>query len=86
MPPSSRDAYARGNLKINSDNVAWAAENNTTATTNPDADTDTPGTTQTATSSPVAHEANSTTTRSKNCVTATSVDLGAETVKDQLFR
>ena len=81
VPPRSSDAYARGNFKINSDRIACATENNTTATMNPDGDTETPGTTQAATSSPIAHDVRSTTARTRVCFTAISVGLRVGTVK-----
>src|SRR5947209_18990306 len=46
------------------------------ATTNPDNDNETPGTTHAATSSPIAHDPKSTTARSRICVMAISVCLG----------
>ena len=81
VPPRSSDAYPWGNFKINRDTIACAIENTTTATMNPDNDNETPGTTHAATSSPIAHDPRSTTARSRICLMAISVGLGAVAVR-----
>src|SRR6266404_5069313 len=84
VPPRSSDAYPWGNFKINSDRIACATENTTTATMSPDNDNETPGTTHAATSSPIAHDPRSTTARSRICLMAISVGLGAVYVKNRV--
>src|SRR5258705_5191549 len=79
----SSDAYRWGNFKINSDRIAWDTENTTTATMNPDTDSETPGTTHAATSSPIAHDPRSTTARSRIWLTAISVGVGAVAGKNR---
>jgi hypothetical protein len=64
-PPRNSDAYPCGNFKINKDRIDCATENTTTATMNPDTDTETPGTTHAAISSPIAHDPRSATVRSR---------------------
>jgi hypothetical protein len=64
VPPRSRDTYRWGNVKIGKDKIACVTANTNTATTNPVADMETPGTIHPATSSPIAHDARSTTARS----------------------
>ena len=53
-------------LKMNGDRIACAMENTTTATTNPDSVTDTPGISHAATSNPTADDARNTATRSRS--------------------
>src|SRR6185503_13813611 len=65
VPPRSTDAYRWGNFKIGKDRIACVTANTTTATMNPDTDNETPGTIHAATSSPIAHDARSTTARSR---------------------
>src|ERR1700757_1527610 len=82
VPPRSSDAYPWGSFKQNSDRIACATENNTTATMNPDTDTETPGTTQAAPSNPIAHDPRSTSARSRICLMAISVGLAVGSVKN----
>src|ERR1700682_2365493 len=84
VPPRSSDAYPWGNFKINTDRIACATENTTTATMSPDNDNETPGTTPAATRSPIAHDPRSTAARSTICPSAISVGLGAVSVKNRV--
>src|SRR6201996_4471489 len=81
VPPRSNDAYPCGNFKSTNDSRACAAEKVTTATTNPDTDNETPGTTCAATSSPIAHAPSSRTARNTICLMETSVSLRSLVVK-----
>jgi hypothetical protein len=63
VAPRSSDAYRRGNFKITNDRKLCVNPNATAAATNPGTDNETLGTIQAATSSPVAHDARSATTR-----------------------
>jgi hypothetical protein len=65
VPPRSSGTYQWGNFKIDNDRIACVTANTTTATINPGTDNATPGTIPAATSSPIAHDARSTTARTK---------------------
>jgi hypothetical protein len=65
VPPRSSGTYQRGNFRMDNDKIDCVTANTTTATTKPGADNVTPGTIPPATSSPIDHEARSTTARTK---------------------
>ena len=73
IPPKNADAYRLAILKMNGDRMACATENTTTATTNPDTVTETPGISNAATSNPIADDARNTTPRSRSRTMATIV-------------
>src|SRR4051794_34260031 len=77
VPPRRSDAYRWGNFKIDRDRIACVTANATTAAMNPGIDNETPGTIHAATSSPIAHDARSTTARNRIPLMAESVDRRA---------
>ncbi len=77
MPPRNADAYRLAILRMNGDRIAWASANNTTATMKPEADTDTPGTNQAATKSPIAADPRKIAARSRSSTMALMVGVQA---------
>ena len=77
MPPRNADAYRLAILRMKGDRIACASANNTTATMKPEADTDTPGTSQAATRSPIAADPTKIAARSRSRTMALMVGVQA---------
>ena len=73
MPPRKADAYRLAILRKNGDRIAWATVKITTAVMNPSADSETPGTSQAATSNPIAADPRNTATRRRKRITRVSL-------------
>jgi hypothetical protein len=73
MPPRNAAAYRLAILRMNGDRIACASANSTTATMKPFAETDTPGTSQAAASSPRAADPRKIAARNRSSTMASMV-------------